>query len=101
MPGLHLPGLTPADDWDSAGGEVATKQDQTTGKNKHNAPGTLAMARSNPPDSASSQFYITLGAAPHLDGKYATFGKITDGLDAATSLREGDRMKSVTIEGGE
>jgi cyclophilin family peptidyl-prolyl cis-trans isomerase len=74
---------------------------ETTGKNKHTSAGTLAMARSQHPDSASSQFYITLASCPHLDGSYATFGKVTEGLDAALSLREGDRMTKVTIEGNE
>src|SRR5207302_6344802 len=39
---------------------------ETSGKNKHDSAGTLAMARSQDPDSASSQFYITLGSTPHL-----------------------------------
>ena len=74
---------------------------ETSGKHKHDSAGTLAMARSADPDSASSQFYITLGAAPHLDGGYATFGRVTEGLDAVKSLREGDRMTSVRIQEAE
>ena len=50
-----------------------------------------------PPDSASSQFYFTLAAAPHLDSGYAVFGRVTEGLDNALALREGDRMNKVTI----
>lgn len=73
---------------------------ETTGKNKHTSAGTLAMARSQHPDSASSQFYITLAACPHLDGNYATFGKVTEGLENALALREGDRMTKVTVEEG-
>ncbi len=64
---------------------------------KHDAAGVLAMARSGNPDSASSQFYFTLAAAPHLDGGYAVFGKVTSGLDAVLALRGGDRMNKVTI----
>lgn len=64
---------------------------------KHDAAGVLAMARSGAPDSASSQFYFTLAAAPHLDGGYAVFGKVTSGLDAVLALRGGDRMNKVTI----
>ena len=71
---------------------------ETTGKHKHDSAGTLAMARSQHPDSASSQFYITLANASFLDGNYATFGKVTDGMDAVMALREGDRMTKVTIE---
>jgi len=55
------------------------------------------MARSGQPDSASSQFYFTLAAAPHLDSGYAVFGRVTSGLDAVLALREGDRMNKVTI----
>jgi len=64
---------------------------------RHDAAGVLAMARSGNPDSASSQFYFTLAAAPHLDNGYAVFGKVTEGLDNVLALREGDRMNKVTI----
>jgi len=43
--------------------------------------GVLSMARTMVPDSASSQFFIMHEAAPHLDGEYAAFGKVTEGLD--------------------
>ena len=56
------------------------------------------MARSSDPDSASCQFYITLKATPFLDGNYAVFGKVTEGLEAALALRKGDTMNMVTIE---
>ena len=48
--------------------------------------GVLSMARSMMPDSAGSQFFIMVADAPHLDGQYAAFGKITEGLDAADSI---------------
>ena len=44
------------------------------------------MARSMMPDSAGSQFFIMVEAAPHLDGQYAAFGKITEGIDAALDI---------------
>lgn len=44
---------------------------------KH-VPGVLSMARSNNPDSASTQFFICLGTHPHLDGSYSAFGKVAD-----------------------
>jgi len=44
-------------------------------------PGVLSMARAMNPDSAGSQFFIMHKAAPHLDGQYAAFGKVTEGLD--------------------
>lgn len=43
--------------------------------------GVISMARSGHPDSAGSQFFIMHAAAPHLDGSYAAFGKVTDGLE--------------------
>lgn len=64
---------------------------------RHDAPGVLAMARSGDPNSASSQFYFTLAAAPHLDSGYAVFGKVMEGLENVLALREGDRMNKVTI----
>ncbi len=71
--------------------------------------GVLSMARSMMPDSAGSQFFIMHKAAPHLDGEYAAFGKIIEGMDvvnkiAAEQTNPNDRpiipqvMKSVTVE---
>jgi peptidyl-prolyl cis-trans isomerase B (cyclophilin B) len=75
---------------------------------KH-TPGVLSMARTMIPDSAGSQFFIMHQAAPHLDGEYAAFGKITEGMDVVNRIAEEptdfrDRpladqvMKSVTVE---
>lgn len=60
--------------------------------------GAVAMARSQDPNSASSQFYVTLAPAHPLDGSYAVFGNVTEGMDVVKSLRVGDRMEKVTIE---
>ncbi len=60
--------------------------------------GAVGMARSQEPNSASSQFYVTLEPSHFLDGNYAVFGKVTEGMDVAASLRAGDRMEKVTIE---
>jgi cyclophilin family peptidyl-prolyl cis-trans isomerase len=59
--------------------------------------GTVAMARSASPDSAGSQFYITLGPQPFLDNKYSVFGQVLEGMDVVMKIRRGDRMKKVTI----
>ncbi len=59
--------------------------------------GALGMARSQDPNSASSQFYVTLEPSHFLDGNYAVFGKVTEGMDVAASLRAGDQMEKVTI----
>lgn len=62
-----------------------------------NVRGGIAMARSSHPDSAGSQFYILHRAAPHLDGSYAVFGNVVEGLDVVDAIRVGDRMTKVTV----
>lgn len=53
--------------------------------------GVLSMARSMHPDSAGSQFFIMVAAAPHLDGQYAAFGKVTGGMEYVDTIVESDR----------
>jgi cyclophilin family peptidyl-prolyl cis-trans isomerase len=65
-------------------------------KQKH-VRGVLAMARSQSPDSAGSQFYITLAPAHFLDGQYTVFGKVTSGMEIVDKIRVGDKMKTVKI----
>ncbi len=68
---------------------------------KHNR-GAVAMARSQAPDSASSQFYIALADLEFLDGDYAVFGKVLSGMDVVDGINQGDRIESAKItEGGE
>lgn len=50
--------------------------------------GVISMARSRQPDSASSQFFIVHKDTPHLDGKYAAFGKVVEGMDAVDEIAE-------------
>ena len=66
-------------------------------KRKH-VRGTVAMARSQDPDSAGSQFYICFAPAPHLDDKYTVFGQVTSGMDVVDQIKVGDKMRSVKIE---
>ena len=54
---------------------------------KHSA-GVLSMARAMHPDSAGSQFFIMHKDAPHLDGAYAAFGKVTEGMDVVNKIAE-------------
>jgi cyclophilin family peptidyl-prolyl cis-trans isomerase/predicted GIY-YIG superfamily endonuclease len=61
--------------------------------------GTVAMARSADPNSAGSQFYITLGDARFLDGQYTVFGQVVEGQSVVDEIRKGDVMENVTIEG--
>lgn len=60
--------------------------------------GTVAMARAMDPDSADSQFYISLGTHPHLDRSYTVFGQVVEGMDVARKLEKGDKMISLRIE---
>ena len=66
--------------------------------NNEHKDGTLAMARSQHPDSAGSQFYFCLGAQPFLDSGYTVFGDTIEGLDVVHALRAGDVIESVTIK---
>jgi cyclophilin family peptidyl-prolyl cis-trans isomerase len=59
--------------------------------------GTVAMARTNAPDSAGSQFYIALAPLPQLDGQYTVFGHVTKGMDVVKQIQVGDVMRSVTV----
>ncbi len=65
-------------------------------KQKH-VRGSLAMARSQDPDSAGSQFYICYGSTPHLDGQYTVFGRVVSGMEHVDRIKQGDKMTSVTI----
>lgn len=71
--------------------------------------GVLSMARTAAPDSAGSQFFIMTEDAPHLDGQYASFGMVIDGMDIVDAIvntkrdwhdrpREEQKMKSVTVD---
>lgn len=60
--------------------------------------GTVAMAHTVEPNSGGSQFYICLGTAPDLDGKYTVFGQVIEGFDVIHRIEKGDAMKSVRIE---
>ena len=71
--------------------------------------GVLSMARAMHPDSAGSQFFIMVEQAPHLDGQYASFGKVIEGMEVADAIvsakrdwndkpRDPQRMKRVTVE---
>jgi peptidyl-prolyl cis-trans isomerase B (cyclophilin B) len=65
-------------------------------KQKH-VRGSVAMARSQHPDSAGSQFYVCYGPTPHLDGQYTVFGQVTSGMEHVDRIKQGDRMITVAI----
>jgi len=71
--------------------------------------GVLSMARSQMPNSAGSQFFIMHKTSPHLDGSYAAFGKVTEGMDVVNKIAEGatgamdrpvveQKIESVTVD---
>lgn len=60
--------------------------------------GTVAMARAANPNSAGSQFYITLDDARFLDKQYTVFGEVVEGLDVVDAIRKGDVMETVAVE---
>ena len=75
---------------------------------KH-TPGVLSMARTMIPDSAGSQFFVMHKTSPHLDGEYAAFGKVTEGIEVVNAIAEVDtdyndkplkdqRIKSMSVD---
>ena len=93
-PGYSIPGEFNANGFDN---------------NLSHEPGVISMARSGHPDSAGSQFFLMHETSPHLDGQYAGFGKVTEGMDVINKIAEtetgrGDapveeqRMQTVTVD---
>lgn len=62
--------------------------------------GAIAMARSQNPNSASSQFYFALSDLAFLDGNYAVFGYVTDGMAVVDGIKQGDRITSAKVISG-
>jgi len=103
VPGFVIQGGCPIGNGTGDFQDPATRRKRTiplevTPMLKHDGPGVVAMARSQDPNSASCQFYITLAKTSNLDMGYAVFGRVTEGLENVTKLREGDKMTSVTVE---
>ena len=82
-------------------GDIAVGPGQQTKLKLQHQRGALAMARSADPNSASAQFYIALKALPELDGRYAVFGRVTQGMEVVDKISQGDRLvKATLVEGG-
>ena len=73
-------------------------EEYTTNPHNKHLDGTLAMARSQNPNSAGSQFYFCLGPQPFLDSGYTVFGQTIEGLDVFGQLRVGDVIETILIE---
>lgn len=111
IPGFMIQGGCPIGNGTGGSGKNIKGEFSSNGvKNdlKHTR-GVISMARSMMPDSASSQFFIMHEDAPHLDGQYAAFGKVVEGMDVVDEIAEvatnyndaplePQVMKSVTIE---
>jgi peptidylprolyl isomerase len=62
------------------------------------ARGVVGMARSGDPNSAGSQWFVTLGDAPHLNGQYTVFGRVTVGMEVVDRLQMGDAIETLDIQ---
>ena len=93
-PGFVVQGGDP--NGDGTGGSDETIPLEIVGRS--HTKGTVGMARSQDPDSASSQWFINLADNTFLDSGYAVFGEIVEGYDVAEQLRVGDVMEKLTVE---
>ncbi len=93
-PGFVVQGGDPRGD--GTGGSGKTIPLEINPELKH-AKGALAMARTQDPNSATSQFYITLAQTSFLDGNYAVFGKVIEGMEIVEQIEVGDKMNKVYI----
>ncbi len=78
------------------GGPGYKFDDECTSECRHDSAGILSMANAGPRTNGS-QFFITHGPTPHLDGKHTVFGKVTEGLDVVHEIKQGDVMEKVVV----
>lgn len=93
-PGFVIQGGDPRGDGTGGSGKTIPLE---IAPNLTHKKGAVAMARSNDPNSASSQFYIVLEDAKFLDKSYAVFGQVLEGQDVVEKIAKGDKMLKVTI----
>jgi len=93
------------------GGPGYTINDEFDADLSHDGPGVVSMANTGSPNSGGSQFFITTGAATHLDGLHSFFGRVVEGMDVVEGFAardpqnpdapDGVRIETITIEKGE
>ncbi len=79
------------------GGPGYQFEDEVRGNPLRHEKGVISMANAGP-NTNGSQFFITHGPQPHLDGRHTVFGRVVEGQDVVDAVRQGDAMTSVTVE---
>ena len=80
------------------GGPGYNFADEFSSTRRHDSAGVLSMANAGP-GTNGSQFFITHGPTPHLDGKHSVFGKVASGQEVVNAISENDVMSQVSVEG--
>jgi peptidyl-prolyl cis-trans isomerase B (cyclophilin B) len=81
-------------------GQVLRDAGVTAAPKLQHTRGAVAMARSTDPNSASAQFYVALADLDFLDGSYAVFGRVTEGMEVVDKIQQGDRIESARVTQG-
>jgi peptidyl-prolyl cis-trans isomerase B (cyclophilin B) len=89
--------MTKQSSWGTGNSGTPVGVAEITKKRKH-GPGAVGLAHSGSAKDASSQFYITLRAAPSLDGKFVVFGRVIKGLDVAAKIQKADVLKKASVK---